>query len=183
MKQIKSAIDINWKIFPVKLYGYNANQCDPKKCTLLKLKRFGFVKIIPFSKISKGHLLLNPLAIKALSAEDRIYAEKNGIVVMDCSWALLEQLFNGKKIRAVNRSLPYLIAANPVNYGKPFKLSSVEAFAASLFILGYKEHSKKILNKFNWGIQFLLLNQELLDRYSNAKTSKEIIEIQSEYLK
>ena len=80
------------------------------------------------------------------------------------------------------RSLPYLVAANPVNFGKPFKLTTVEAFAAALYILGEDEQATTILGKFNWGHTFSELNCELLEAYARAKDSSEVIAIQSEYL-
>ncbi|MGD0625800.1 MAG: DUF367 domain-containing protein [Thermodesulfobacteriota bacterium] len=61
------------------------------------------------------------------------------------------------------------------------KLSSVEAFSAALYILGFKEEAEKTLSKFSWGEQFIKLNQEPLDRYSSAETSEEVVRIQLEY--
>lgn len=80
------------------------------------------------------------------------------------------------------RLLPYLVAANPINYGKPCQLSCVEALASSLYICGMKMEAKFYLSKFSWGHSFLKLNDELLEKYSNCKNSKEILEAQKQYL-
>jgi pre-rRNA-processing protein TSR3 len=74
------------------------------------------------------------------------------------------------------------MAANPVNFGKPCKLSSVEALAAALYILGEKERARELLSRVSWGIRFLEVNREPLDLYAAAKDSSEVIRIQGYYL-
>jgi pre-rRNA-processing protein TSR3 len=69
-----------------------------------------------------------------------------------------------------------------VNWGKPMKLSSAEAFAAALYIMGFKEQASKVLEKLSWGLGFLELNREPLERYSEARTSAEVVAIQSDYI-
>jgi pre-rRNA-processing protein TSR3 len=79
------------------------------------------------------------------------------------------------------RRLPTLLAANPTNYAKKHKLSSVEALAAASFIMGYKDVAEKLLSLFKWGDTFLTLNKELLDAYSSAVSEEELSEIESQF--
>ncbi|HVG36825.1 MAG TPA: DUF367 domain-containing protein, partial [Thermoplasmata archaeon] len=102
-----------------------------------------------------------------------------GLAIVDVSWK------RGKfpaVPQARARALPYLLAANPVNYGKPFVLSSVEALAAALVIFGRAEEARTILAKFTWGGQFLTLNREPLDAYANAKDSGAVVHAQSDFI-
>jgi len=74
------------------------------------------------------------------------------------------------------------VAANPVNFGRPFKLTSVEAMAATLYILGEKAQARAILEPFRWGLRFLEVNAEPLEEYAQAKDSSEVVAIQALYM-
>jgi len=168
----------------LRIIVYHAGQCDPKKCTALKLKRHGLVEIVRRTRlIPKGAIVLNPLAEKAFSPEDRPRIEKYGLAALDCSWEKAQKILaSNLRIRRFSRCLPYLVAANPVNYGIPTKLSTVEALSAALYILNFKEQAVKLLSIFKWGREFLRLNGSFLERYSKAKDSKDILLFQSEFM-
>ena len=71
-----------------------------------------------------------------------------------------------------------MVAANPINYGIPTKLSSSEAVMASLWILGFKDQALEIADSVKWGPAFLHINMERLESYARAKSSKEVVEAQ-----
>jgi pre-rRNA-processing protein TSR3 len=76
-----------------------------------------------------------------------------------------------------------LIASNPVNFGKLTKLTTAEAIAAALYIAGFKKEAQDLMSIFTWGHTFFELNSMLLDNYSSAKDSGEIVEMQTRLLK
>ncbi len=167
----------------MKVTVYHAEQCDPKKCTTMKLQKQGKIKVVTkLNMLPRGAIVLDPFSVKSASPEDREIVEKNGIVGLDCSWNRIQKtnmMFKGKKY---HRSLPFLIAANPTNYGKPCKLSTAEAIAATFYIVGLKDIAVEIMSQFKWGPHFLILNKELLEAYSYAKTSAEVVKIQNEFI-
>ena len=157
--------------------------CDPKKCSALKLGRHNLVRVIRSPRQIRGRpVVLNPFSTKAFSPADRIHAERAGILVLDCSWNDAEEWFQ-RRIRGESRCLPYLVAANPVNYGKVGKLCSAEAAASALFILGFSKQAEELLRLFKWGPHFLELNAEPFSEYQKAADSKAIVQIQQQYLR
>lgn len=151
---------------------------DPEKCTARKLSRFDLASLHRSDRETPYGVVLNPHAEQALSPADREVGDR--LVALDCSWESAgEALFS---MRGEHRALPFLVAGNPVNFGRPFRLTTVEALAAGLVILGEREHAERIVSKFRWGHTFLELNEEPLKRYADCENSTEVVEIQDEYL-
>ncbi len=167
----------------LRLYAYHAGQCDPKKCTARKLERLGLITFVPrIASLPGGTLLLTPEGDRALSRADAPRAHRHGLSVLDLSWNVTQKVGGFPAApKAVGRALPYLVAANPVNYGKPFILSSAEALAAALWILGEEDQARELLSKFAWGEQFLHLNREPLQAYRMAEDSAAVVAAQAEF--
>ena len=162
----------------IPLYAYRDNSCDPKKCTVKRMERSGLVRVLSkISHIPRNTLLLDPTAPQALSPADR---PPRSITALDCSWDVLDT--GAVQSWRKRRALPFLVAANPVNFGRPWRLTSVEAFGAALFILGEPEQAAVVLESQKWGPRFLELNQEPLKLYADAADSTAILEIQGLYL-
>jgi len=166
----------------VRIVVYHAKQCDPKKCTTLKLKRHNLVSVVyRVRALPYGAVILNPFSKKAFSPAEKKRLERKGLVAIDCSWMHADEVFE-LSVRGASRCLPYLIAANPTNYGVPTKLSTVEALSAALYIAGFRENATRLLSVFKWGPHFIGLNKELLESYALAKNSGEVVELQKRFM-
>jgi pre-rRNA-processing protein TSR3 len=77
--------------------------------------------------------------------------------------------------------LPTLLAANPVNYAKPHRLSSLEALAGALAVMGFWGSASRLLRLYKWGQTFLTLNSNLLESYLSARTSAGMIGIEADF--
>ena len=161
-------------------------QDDPKKNTAVLASKRGDLKLHKnMRNLPKKGIILEPLCGKVLGPEDHeLLTIRNGSLVgLDCSWAHIESSVDTvmKKTRLIPRMLPLLLAANPVNWGKPGKLSTAEALSAALYLIGREEQSRNVLGAFRWGERFFELNQEPLDAYSLAKSSSELVDLQFEF--
>jgi pre-rRNA-processing protein TSR3 len=149
---------------------------DPEKCTARKLARFDLAELHRSARATPTGVVLNPHAEQGLSPADHT----GRLVALDCSWETArEEQFS---LRGPHRALPFLVAANPVNYGTPFQLTTVEALAGACCILGERTQAERLLSKFRWGHTFFELNDEPLRRYAACADSGGVVAVQEEYL-
>lgn len=149
---------------------------DPEKCTARRLARFDHVALHDSDRTTPTGLLLDPHADRALSPAD----DPDRLVALDASWESADP--EAFSLGGTRRALPFLVAANPVNYGRPFRLTTVEALAGALAILGERDRAATLLSNFSWGHTFLELNEEPLRRYADCADSSEVVAVQQEYL-
>ena len=160
-------------------------QDDPKKNTAVLASKRGNLRLHKrLNTLPKRGIILEPLCGKVFGPEDHQLLLKGGSLVgLDCSWAHIEesvrQVMN--KTRLQPRMLPLLLAANPVNWGKPGRLTTAEALATVLYLIGEREQAREVLGAFRWGERFFELNKEPLDAYAEAKSSSELVDLQFEF--
>ena len=104
---------------------YDKCQCDPKKCTAKRMLKFGLGREAKtLGAIPSGSIVLSPFSDRALSPADIGHAHK-GLVVMDLTWTNIDEFPRLRRVE--ERALPYLLASNPINWGRPMELNSAEA--------------------------------------------------------
>jgi pre-rRNA-processing protein TSR3 len=162
----------------VNIYALEMGQDDPTKCTARKMIHMELAKGVSRKfHASDSTIVLNPYAHRVLSPPDR---GAKGILVVDCSWNLAQETFF-RKLGGKHRMLPVLLAANPTNYAKPSMLSSVEALAAALYILGEVDLADEYLALYKWGPTFKALNAEPLEAYRKARTEGKVLQEEREF--
>lgn len=165
----------------IKKVIFDFEQCDPKKCSGKKLLKTGKISTVRNFRSFKG-ILLSPRGTQTISPADAELVSSKGIGVIDCSWARLDDVDFRKMPFRNGRLLPFLVAANPINYGKPFKLNCVEALASALFICNMDEEANSIFEGFQYNEEFFRINMEVLAAYRSCRDEHEVILAQNRYL-
>ncbi len=137
------------------------------------------------NKAPKRGFLLDPSSGEIIGPDDIPGIMRGGsLVALDCSWKKLEPSFDSIRRSSPNlspRTLPLVLAANEVSWGKPGRLSTVEAFAVCLCLVDRWEQAERVLSPFRFGEEFLRLNYEPLTAYSKANSNAELVELQWEF--
>ncbi|KAF4980937.1 hypothetical protein FZEAL_3156 [Fusarium zealandicum] len=144
---------------------WDLGHCDPKRCSGKKLMKLGMMRDLHFGQRHNG-VIITPNGKHVVSPADRELMDQYGAAVVECSWARTQEVQWNKVGGKCERLLPYLVAANSVNYGKPWRLNCVEALAAAFYICGHPEWAEQILAPFSYGPSFLEINSTLLKRYA-----------------
>ena len=169
----------------IPLHVIHLDQDDPKKCSARRISQKGFATLHKNTRSApKRGYLLDPSSGILIGPDDKDLIYRGGaLVALDCSWKRLEESLNSisRHTRLEGRTLPVLLAANPVSWGKPGRLSTAEALASTLFILGREEQARNVLSCLPYGDTFFELNKHPLEAYSEAKSNKELAETQWEF--
>lgn len=152
---------------------WDLGHCDPKRCSGKKLMKLGLMRELHIGQKHSG-VIISPNAKQTISPADRELMEQYGAAVVECSWARVKEVPWAKIGGKCERLLPYLVAANSVNYGKPLRLNCVEALGAAFYICGHPEWAEEVLSHFSYGDTFLEINSSILKRYAACKDEADI---------
>lgn len=108
--------------------------------------------------------------------------EQHGAAVVECSWVRIKEVPWSRLGGKCERLLPYLVAANSVNYGKPWRLNCVEALAACFYICGHEDWAIEVLQHFSYGEPFLEINSQILKRYAACANEEEVKKAEETWL-
>lgn len=168
---------------PCPIYVHWTRQDNAKKNTAVRLGRAHLIHLVDSNRdLPRQGLLLDPTARRALSRADRSHAKHHGLAAVDCSWARVSATYRDVRRGFEPRALPFLVAANPTRFGRPFELSTAEALAGALFILGHDDAARELMKPFKWGETFFDVNREPLEQYAAAGSSDEVIAAQDLFL-
>lgn len=162
---------------PVPVAMWDFDHCDPKRCSGKKLARLGLVADLRVGQRFRG-VVVTPKGVEPVSPADRGVIAQAGVAVVECSWARLDDVPFAKLRSPNERLLPYLVATNPVNYGKPWRLNCVEALAAAFYIVGLDEYAEILLSKFSWGHSFWKVNGGFIKQYQACADAAEVQAVQ-----
>ncbi|KAF2767095.1 DUF367-domain-containing protein, partial [Teratosphaeria nubilosa] len=153
--------------------AWDLNHCDAKRCSGKRLMRLGLMRELHVGQKHAG-VVVSPKASRLLSPADRPLLEQHGAAVVEASWKRIDDVPFAKIGGPHPRLLPYLIAANPTNYGRPWRLNCVEALAACFFICGHRDWADDILSTFSYGQAFLDINDAVLKRYAACQDEDDV---------
>ncbi|EWZ47779.1 uncharacterized protein FOBCDRAFT_16231 [Fusarium oxysporum Fo47] len=160
---------------------WDLGHCDPKRCSGKKLMKLGMMRDLHLGQRHNG-VIITPNGKHTVSPADRELMDQYGAAVVECSWARTQEVQWNKVGGKCERLLPYLVAANTVNYGKPWRLNCVEALAAAFYICGHSDWAEQILAPFSYGPSFLEINHSLLKRYAACADEAEIKKTEEEWM-
>ncbi|BGP15868.1 hypothetical protein JCM10213_005646 [Rhodosporidiobolus nylandii] len=165
---------------PVAMWDFD--HCDPRKCSGKKLARHDLMQELRVGQRFQG-LVMSPKGTQVVCPADKEIVATAGVAVVECSWARLDEIPFNKIKSPHERLLPYLVAANPVNYGKPYKLTCAEAIAAALYITGFDAQADLLMSKFSWGHSFWEVNGNIIERYRTCDGPESVLAMQELMMK
>lgn len=160
---------------------WDLGHCDPKRCSGKRLMRSGLMRELHLGQRHSG-VIITPHGKHTLSPADRDLMDTHGAAVVECSWARTKEVQWSKVGGKCERLLPYLVAANTVNYGKPWRLNCAEALAAAFAICGHLDWAEQVLEPFSYGAAFLKINAKLLRLYAQCEDEKAVHKAQEDWM-